>query len=59
MIEIDAYKDGIRVVLTQEGHLIAYVSKALTPKSQLFSIYQKETLAILFTIKKWETNLVS
>lgn len=59
MIEIDAYKDGIGFVLMQEGYPITYTSKALFPKNQLLSIYEKEILAILNAIKKYKPYLVN
>lgn len=51
MIETDACGDGIGVVLMQEGHPIGYISKALSPKNQLLSVYEKEMFAILHAIK--------
>ncbi|GKD35879.1 putative mitochondrial protein [Tanacetum coccineum] len=36
---------GISVVLQQDGHTLAYLSKALSPKHQAMSTYEKEFLA--------------
>lgn len=52
LTEIDACRDGIGVILMQEGHPIAYISKTLSLKNQLLFIYENEMLAILFVIKK-------
>jgi hypothetical protein len=43
--------------LHQEGHPIAFVSKALGPRSQGLSTYEKESLAILLAIDQWKSYL--
>ncbi|GMJ07745.1 hypothetical protein HRI_004443700 [Hibiscus trionum] len=53
-LEIDASSRGIRVVLTQEGRPLAYLSKALRPRHADLSIYEKEYLAILMDVTKWK-----
>nr|GEV09195.1 reverse transcriptase [Tanacetum cinerariifolium] len=45
IMETDASGSGIGVVLHQEGHHIAYLSKALSPRHQALSTYDKEFLA--------------
>jgi hypothetical protein len=47
MVETDASGKGIGVVLMQQGHPIAYLSKALSNKSQALSTYEEECLAII------------
>jgi hypothetical protein len=37
-------------VLQQDGHPIAFVSKALSPRNQWLSTYEKEYLAILLVV---------
>ena len=50
-IESDASQLGIGAVFTQTVRPIAYYSKALAPKHQVLSVYEKEMLATLSTIK--------
>ena len=40
-IKIDASGIGIKVTLMQSNHTIAYISKAMGPKYQLLSAYDK------------------
>nr|XP_034569779.1 uncharacterized protein LOC117834275 [Setaria viridis] len=51
-IETDASGMGVGAVLTQQGHPLAFLSKALGPKSQGLSTYEKEYLAILLAIQQ-------
>ena len=53
VVETDASAIGIGAVLQQQGHPIAYVSKALGPKAQGLSTYEKECLAILMAMEHW------
>jgi hypothetical protein len=52
VVETDASDHGIRAVLHQDGHPIAYVSKALGPRTQGLSTYEKESLAILLAVEQ-------
>lgn len=52
VIETDASNNGIRAVLMQEGHPISYLSKALGPKAQALSTYEKECLAVILAVEK-------
>lgn len=48
---------GIGAVLMQHEHPIAYLSKLLCPRNQTISVYEKECLAILMAIDKWQPYL--
>jgi hypothetical protein len=57
-IETDACKNGVGVVLMQDGHPLAFISKALGSKTQGLSTYEKEYLAILIAIDQWRSYLL-
>lgn len=57
-IETDACSTGIGAVLSQEGHPVAFYSKALGVNNQKLSIYEKEFLAIMMAIDKWRAYLL-
>lgn len=56
-IETDASDIGVGAVLLQQGHPLAFVSKALGPKTRGLSTYEKEYLAILIAIEQWRHYL--
>lgn len=57
VVETDASCNGIGAVLMQEGHPLAFISKALVPKWQKLSVYEKELLAVVSAVRKWEQYL--
>jgi hypothetical protein len=57
-IETDACKSGVGAVLLQEGHPLAFISKALGIKTQGLSTYEKEYLAILIAVEQWRPYLL-
>ena len=57
-VESDACSNGIGAVLSQNGKPIAFYSKALAPKHQILSVYEKEMMAILAAVKKWSAYLI-
>jgi hypothetical protein len=56
-VETDACATGIGAVLMQHHKPIAYLSKSLSSKNQLLSIYEKEFLALLLAVTKWRQYL--
>jgi len=58
VVDTDASDCGIGAVLHQQGHPIAYVSKALGPRTQGLSTYEK-SLANLLAIDQWKAYLQS
>lgn len=52
-IEAYACDVGLGAVLTQNGRLIAYLSKALGVKNAAKSTYEKELMDILMAISRW------
>jgi hypothetical protein len=57
VVETDACMNGIGAVLMQRNRPIAYLSKALSEKNQLLSIYDKDFLALLMTVERWRQYL--
>jgi hypothetical protein len=55
-IYIDFCKMGIGVVLMQNGHALAFLSKALGTKNQGMSTYKKEYVAVL-AITQWRSYM--
>ena len=58
VVEADASGEGIRDVLMQEGHPLAFLSKALSPKHQALSTYEKEFMAVVLAVEKWRPYLL-
>ncbi|WVZ88489.1 hypothetical protein U9M48_035006 [Paspalum notatum var. saurae] len=56
-IETDASGVGVGAVLMQQGHPLAYLSKALGPRTLGLSAYEKEYLAILIAVEHWRHYL--
>uniref|UniRef100_A0A0A9D2Z3 Integrase catalytic domain-containing protein n=1 Tax=Arundo donax TaxID=35708 RepID=A0A0A9D2Z3_ARUDO len=57
-IETDACEYGIGAVLLQDGHPLAYLSKALGPRNRGLSTYEKESLVNLLAMEQWRPYLL-
>lgn len=53
VLKYDASREGIRVVLMQNHHLIAFERKKLREHERLYSIYDKEMLDIMHALAKF------
>lgn len=50
VVESDSCDTGIGDVLMQNGHPLAFVSKALGTKNRILFVYEKKYLALLLAI---------
>jgi hypothetical protein len=57
IIETDASNGGVGAVLMQAGHPIAFLNKALGPKSRGLSTYENKFMAILLAVQQWRSYL--
>ncbi|WVZ22325.1 hypothetical protein V8G54_000869, partial [Vigna mungo] len=58
IVQIDAFVSDMGVVLSQNGHPIAYFSKQFCPKLQKSSTYIRELYVITSAIQKWRHHLL-
>jgi hypothetical protein len=58
VLECDASDEGIGAVLMQGGHPIVFESQNISQPERLYSIYDKEMLAIMHALTKFKQYLV-
>ena len=58
-LETDASGFGVGAVLLQNGHPLAFISKALGPRNQGLSVYEKGYLTILMAVDQWRHYLMN
>lgn len=56
-VETAACNSGIGDMLSQHNHPIVYLSKALGIANCMLSVYEKEFLAVIIAIHKWQQYL--
>ena len=57
IVEMDTCDRGMGVVLMQEEPPLAFISQALAPKHLGLSVYDKELLAVLAAVERWQHYL--
>ena len=57
-VHCDASNDSLGVVLSQEGHPIAYESHRLQAQERSLGIYEKEILAVIRALDTWKHYLL-
>ena len=58
VLEINASSQGLQAVLSQNGHPIAYLSQALSPRAQKKFVYEQQLMAIVLAVQKWKHYLL-
>ena len=57
-LQTDASAVGLGAVLEQDGHVIAYASRALTAPERKYSVIQRECLAVVYGLKHFRHYLL-
>ena len=58
VLECDASRKGLGVILMQEGHPLEFTNKYFCNKNLGKSSYKKEMMAILHVIERWRPYLI-
>ena len=58
-VDCDASNIGIRVILSQENHLISFFSEKLNETRRKYSTYDKEFYAIVRALDHWRHYLLA
>jgi len=54
VMQVDSSKDGLGVVLLQDGKPIEYASRSLTPAEQNWAQIEKEALAVVYGLERFD-----
>ncbi|CAB3995988.1 Hypothetical predicted protein [Paramuricea clavata] len=54
LLQVDSSKDGLGAALMQDGKPIEYASRALTPAERNWAQIEKETLAVVFGLERFD-----
>ena len=55
VLQCDASMSGLGACLLQDGHPVAYASRALTPAETNYAQIEKELLSIVFGVERFES----
>ena len=58
VIETNALRFGVGAVLMKNGKPIAYFSRMLSSRARQCSVYERELMAIVLAIKRWNHYLM-
>lgn len=51
-------REGIEAILMQQRHLVAIISKALSPRHLRLLVYEQKMLTLIFVLGKWFHYLI-
>lgn len=57
VVETDASNTGVGAVLMQDNHPICFISRALGPRHQSLSVYEKELMVVIHAVQTWSAYL--
>ncbi|KAC9657515.1 hypothetical protein E3N88_45437 [Mikania micrantha] len=58
LIECDASSEGVGTILIQDDHPVAYFRKGFAPSTRFKSAYDRELLALVLAVQKWNNYLL-